>query len=542
MPSNFRNLWLDAGRLLFLFYVLVKFGGRPLLQQIMGHPVPAPFTAVRVRLAIERLGIVYIKFGQFLAIRHDIIPPVLVQELRKLLDQVPPMPSEQAMAIVEKELGAPLNQFFSSFTRQPIAAASIAQVHEATTLENEKVVVKIRREGIRRIFDSDIRNLRRLAVAFDTIKILGTLRATEAIDQFASFTSRELDFLNEAATAEKMRATASLGAAIPKIYSTLSTSVILTMEYMEGLTLLSVIDLYRQGGKEKVQEQLPLFDPQMILHNLSFASLQQLFVTGVFHGDPHPANIIIRPDNTVAFVDFGISGEFGVEYRMLFALYTWCLGSGQVGESFFYLSQIYKPTKDTRTSLYKKDTIATLSRWYEASRDTSAPIPERSIGRCFDNMVMVVQRHRCQTRLEYLLYWRTIITLDSTALQLACGFDLTAEVRDFFEAYGFNTAASQEGVALLNRKAIVHILLMLQPILKKRARLPDIRSSLAESRKDRLDRSGLVRLLCASAIGMGLAIGLGKMEAGAVVYIGIAVGLLCLALNKRVLSWLGSYC
>src|SRR4051812_6722650 len=154
--------FLDLRRAALLLWALLRFGGGPLLRAILHRPARGDSGPVRLRLAFESLGITYLKLGQFLAMRFDVLPAAYCQELARLFDTVPPIPFEAIRATVEAELGQPLDVVFPTFERESLAAGSIAQVHRARTRDGEDVAVKVQRPGIRRVFDADMRNFRRL--------------------------------------------------------------------------------------------------------------------------------------------------------------------------------------------------------------------------------------------------------------------------------------------------------------------------------------------------------------------------------------------
>jgi len=159
----------------------------------------------RIRLAFEQLGVTYIKLGQYLALRFDVVPRDVVDELNKLFDEVPPAPLEEVIEAIAVELGAPVEALFESFDRRTVAAASVAQVYEARTVAGERVAVKVRRPNVIPVFDADMRNLRRIARVADAVGLLGRLSAREALDEFATWTRREFDFVREGRTADRLR-------------------------------------------------------------------------------------------------------------------------------------------------------------------------------------------------------------------------------------------------------------------------------------------------------------------------------------------------
>src|ERR1700735_3487878 len=198
------SYWLDFRRILFLLQKILRFGLFPL----GGHMpwVRRATFGVRLREAMEELGLTFLKLGQFLALRFDILPADVCRELNQLFENVKPMHFGSAASIIESELGLPINEVYSAFDPKPLAAASVAQVHEAYLPNGQRVAVKIQRLGLRRIFEADIRNLRRITALIDAVGLFGKLSAKGMLNEFAQWTLRELDFKMEGRTAERLKA------------------------------------------------------------------------------------------------------------------------------------------------------------------------------------------------------------------------------------------------------------------------------------------------------------------------------------------------
>jgi ubiquinone biosynthesis protein len=432
-----RKSWRDGGyrwqRLALLAATAFRHGAPLAFDLLRGRPVRQEDVARRLRAALEALGLTYLKLGQFLATRHDLVPAAVVRELTALFEDVPALPAATVAGIVARELGAARDGLFASFDPVPVAAATVAQVHRAELTDGSSVAVKVQRPGIEALFEADIAILRSLARLGDRLGLLGSLSAVAIADQFAAYTRREFDFLLEASTAERLRREARPECIVPRIVPELTTRRVLTMQFMEGVSLARICTLVESGDEATLRAVLPSFDRRRVLENLTLVSLHQFFVTGFFHGDPHPGNILVCPDNRVVLLDFGIFGELGAAGRDLLASYAEHLAMGNVAESFRHLSQIYFPGPRSDRRAFRQDAIAALRRWYVASRDPSTPMRERHLGGSFDAMVGVVRRHRYWTTMDYLLFWRAIIVLDSIALRLDNDFDLTGEIRRFFE-------------------------------------------------------------------------------------------------------------
>ncbi|HEX7154255.1 MAG TPA: AarF/ABC1/UbiB kinase family protein [Thermoanaerobaculia bacterium] len=419
---------LDVRRFAVLMAMLVRTLVPPLFLRLRGVRVSPADVGARIRRAFERLGVTYVKLGQFLAMRFDILPKDVCRELARLFDAVPPMPGKTVLTTIEREFGEPASTLFAEFDETPLAAASIAQVHRATLHGGARVAVKVQRPRIREIFAADIRNLRRLARAGDVLRLLGPQSMVEAVEEFERFTSREMDFRTEANTAEKLRENRGELEDVPRIYRELTTSRVLTMEFIDAPSLSELIHSLDTGAG-------PPLDLERAIRNLANASLRQLFVTGFFHADPHPGNILIREDTTVVFVDFGIFGQLSAERREIFATYIENLAMGNIEQSYRYFVRLLEPTSETDLLQLRRDVHAIMRGWYEASREPDTPLAARHLGRYFGEFITAIRDNKVRMGLDTLLFWRALLALDSTALRFEAQFDLLGELRSFFEKH-----------------------------------------------------------------------------------------------------------
>jgi len=252
----------------------------------------------RLRMAFEELGPTFIKMGQILSTRPDLIPCELVQELSKLQDDVKPFPVIQVKGILEQELKAPMENFFTWFDDIPLAGASIGQVHRAQLTTGEEVIVKIQRPGIEKSVHVDIEILYHMAVLME--RHMGEAKAfqpTKIVNEFASSMEKEMDYEIEAQHAERFARQFANNKTIyiPKVFKHATTKRVLTMEYVEGVKVSDVSRLEHSGN-----------DCRIIASRGAELTLEQIFRHGFFHADPHPGNICILPGNVICYLDFGM--------------------------------------------------------------------------------------------------------------------------------------------------------------------------------------------------------------------------------------------
>src|SRR3989338_6907085 len=257
---------------------------------------------VKLRKALEKLGPTFIKLGQMLSVRPDLVPKAYIHELEKLQDSVKPFPFSDAKKIVESGTGKKISETFSSFEKKPIASASISQVHKAVLKDGSQVAVKVKRPQIETIIEKYLRIMRFVAEIIDThMKQARKYKPKSIVDEFSDWTRREIDFNIEADNINRFyeNFSQSKTTKIPKVYEAGKDFII--MEYIDGIEL----------HKAKLEKD----DMKEAISNGFYSILEQVFVYGLFHADPHPSNILVMKDNKIGFVDFGITGRFDDELR-----------------------------------------------------------------------------------------------------------------------------------------------------------------------------------------------------------------------------------
>jgi predicted unusual protein kinase regulating ubiquinone biosynthesis (AarF/ABC1/UbiB family) len=253
------------------------------------------------------LGPTFIKIGQTLATRADIMPVEYIQALSKLQDEVPPFPTDTARSIIEAELGAKISDLFQSFDDCPIAAASLGQVHRARLKTGQSVVIKVQRPNLQSRIGFDISVLRRVARVLARFPNL--IRGVDwegSLAEFRATIFEEMDYAQEAHNAEIFRKNFArwTDVYVPQVYHALSGQKSIVMEYIPGLKVTDVDELQAAG-----------VDPKLVVRLLARTYLKQLLEDGFFHADPHPGNLRVMPDGRLAFFDFGMVGRLEVELQ-----------------------------------------------------------------------------------------------------------------------------------------------------------------------------------------------------------------------------------
>ena len=263
---------------------------------------PASERGRRLREMLDELGPTFVKFGQLLSMRPDVLPPDIIAELRGLQDDVRPFSFELAKESIEEELGQPIERLFLEFEQLPMAAASIGQVHRAVLPNGHRVAVKVQRPGAPRQIEADLSLLHQAArIAKERVRALDFIDTHELVDEFARSIRQELDYRLEARNADTFRRNFAghPHVKIPRVYWSYTRTRVLTLEYLEGTQVADVDEL-----------DLTIDDRRQLAYLMTEAWMTMIFRHGFFHGDPHPANVLVlgRPDQ-IGLVDFGLAGK-----------------------------------------------------------------------------------------------------------------------------------------------------------------------------------------------------------------------------------------
>lgn len=376
-------------------------------------------TARRFRLALQDLGPTFIKFGQIMSIRPDLIPANFIQEFQKLQDEVPAFSSEDAKLIITKELGQPIEQLFQSFEETPIAAASIAQVHRAKTPDGKSVVLKIQRPGIRHTIETDINILFDLANLID--KYIPESKLFNPIgiaNEFAKTIRKELDFSREGRNIDRFKRNfeGDETVYVPTVFWDLTTTHILTMEYIKGIKI-SEFDKLKTSG----------LDTKIIADHGAQATLKQVFEHGFFHADPHPGNILVLPGNIIAPLDFGMMGTLDNEIREILGDLLYAIIKKNVTKILRIFSEIgiTQDIEDERT--LKNDITDFLERYYQI------PLYQLNVEIILNEFTEIIRRHQIKLPSDFTLMGKVLVTSEGVGRSLDPEFDMITMTQPYIK-------------------------------------------------------------------------------------------------------------
>jgi ubiquinone biosynthesis protein len=375
-----------------------------------GQPLPTPDrkTAARFRTMLGELGPTFIKLGQLLSSRPDILPAHWIEELEALQDACPPVSIEEVRRQIERGLGRPVEALFAELDPVPLASASIAQVHRAVTHRGEAVVVKVQRPRIREQIEADLDLLYEFARLLEAvIEETGIYTPSGLIEEFDRTVHEELDFSNEARNAKAMAAAAEGREiiVIPRVHSDLSSSTILTLDYVEGV---KVSDVTAEAG----------FDLEQVARNIIEAAFRQLFEDGLFHGDPHPGNILVLPGNRIALLDFGLVGRLTRAQQEALVTLLVAIALRDPETVARVLNRIGVPESRTPIAEFREDIRGILDRYLGLKLD------EIRTATLLRDLLDLSVRHRIRIPKEYAVLAKASITIEGIIRRLYPKLDI----------------------------------------------------------------------------------------------------------------------
>jgi ubiquinone biosynthesis protein len=403
----------------------------PLLMPARWRRTSGP---VRLRRALETLGGGWIKLGQLLALRFDLLPAEYCVELFNLLNRVAPIPYREVEQIVREELGQPVHELFASFEREPFGSASIGQVHDAVLHDGRRVAVKVQRPGIGELLMNDIALMYRLSRLADWTHLLGGTRSREVIDELARWTRDELDYTIEAANAETMRASVrdERTEYEPEVFPDYSTRRVLSTERLDGLLLVEVIrDLRADRADCERRLQAAGYDLEQAAANVVWNFLGQAYDTGIFHGDLHPANLLILPGNRIGYVDFGIIGRLPEAVHELLGRYAMRLFGGEAQAAVDDFLKWLRPSASTNLLAARRE-MTDLTERFLADLENATSGRREILARYQIDLLTAARGHRMVIDPAVILYVKVVLTIDAVTSELAPSLDVQSIIERFF--------------------------------------------------------------------------------------------------------------
>ncbi|MCK4690389.1 MAG: AarF/ABC1/UbiB kinase family protein, partial [Desulfuromonadales bacterium] len=365
------------------------------------------------------LGPTFIKLGQLLSTRPDIVPIEYLDELKKLQDRVPAVPAEQIMAQVHLELGHPVEELFSSFDQTPLATASIAQVHRGTLKTGEQVVFKIRRPAIESIIETDIDILMGLAYLVEKHLPGGHLyNPIGLVKEFRRTIHRELDFSREGRTMNRFTTNfaAEETVRIPKVFWEHTGRTVLTLEFISGIKI-SQLDELRTAG----------YDLKQIAKSGADAFLKQVFVHGFFHADPHPGNLYVLPGNVICIFDFGMVGRLDDDLKLQLTELLLCVLRRDVDRIVSQLLYSGELLDESNIKNLKRDLTEFIDDYYDIL------LQDLMVGKLLIDFVEILTEYRIKFPSNLMLLSRALFAMEGIGRQLDPSFNMVEQLKPFAE-------------------------------------------------------------------------------------------------------------
>jgi ubiquinone biosynthesis protein len=425
----FRQTFRDIRRLRQILNVFLKHGFGHLIERInlqgyvpLGKRLfrfpakeePPHSTAERFRFALEELGPTFVKFGQILSLRRDILPDEYILELQKLQDDVPPFPVAEVKSTILQEMKRPAEDLYAEFDEKPLAAASIGQVHRAVLPDGRQVVVKVQRPEISRIVETDVSILLNLAKLLT--RYLPESRLYDPVglvEEFHKVIQQELDFRVEGRHSEKFKNYFSDSRAvyIPEVIWSHSGRRVLTLEYCTGKKVTEA------GGDAASRHRLAK------AFNDSY--LRQIFEFGFFHADPHPGNIFILEDDRICFHDFGIMGHLDEEMIENLANLFLAFLEKDVGNMVDVYLNLGVQAEDIDQKGFKRDLKGFIEGYYDL------PLRDFSFAEVMNSLIAIGRRYRIAVPTDLLLLGKAFMTVESIVRSLDPDFNLIENIRPY---------------------------------------------------------------------------------------------------------------
>jgi predicted unusual protein kinase regulating ubiquinone biosynthesis (AarF/ABC1/UbiB family) len=422
------------GRLFVWIWGLTRFLWGDTLDRLR-HRSTEQSRAIRLRSVFEDAGPTFAKLGQQLSMRADILPYAYCAELGKMLDQAPPFPTPQALEVIERNLGRPLAEVFATLDPEPIGSASLACVYQARLKTGERVAVKVRRPGIGPLIAADLRALDWLLILLETLTIIIPGVTRRFREDFQTILFNELNFRTEARFTDLFRrrsAKRRRDVTAPRVYFEYCSEEVLVTEFVSGIwmwELLIAVDKNDQEFLAKAARQG--IEPKALARKLVMIMHREIQEELFFHADPHPANLVIMPNNKICFIDFGAVARFSTATRLIFRELWYHMLKGDIGRMVNCSINLMGPLPpmDVEDIRYHMENI--YADWLYAQASTDAEWWERSTAQAWLRFLEISQMYSIPATFETIQFLRVSFSYDSIVTRLHKDIDVAKEWQSY---------------------------------------------------------------------------------------------------------------
>jgi len=380
---------------------------------------PAAARPAHLRLALEELGTTFIKLGQILSTRADLLPPEYLAELTKLQDSAPPVPFEAIREALVSELGQPVENVFAEFDTHPLAAASIGQAHAATLPDGTEVVVKIRRPGVVESVNEDLEILKELAAtAHRHLEFADRYDLVGLVEEFSQTLRAELDYIREGHSAERFaqNLASDHGIHVPRVFWDATTSRVLTLERIRGIKINDLEDLDKQG-----------IDRRRLAQHATNVVLKMVCEDGFFHADPHPGNFFIEENGTIGLIDFGMVGILDERTQELLADLLIAINHQDADRLVDVFLDLGVTRKRIDRALVRRDIERLLSTYW------GLPLGDLKVTALLNDVTSIMRQHQMHLPSNLALLLKTVIMIEGLGVNLDPDFQLTTSLTPYTE-------------------------------------------------------------------------------------------------------------
>ena len=371
----------------------------------------------RLRLVMEELGPTFIKLGQLLSTRPDVLDKAYIHEFSKLQDKVPAVSFEEINAQIQRELGYPAEELFAEFSTKPLAAASIAQVHRGKLKSGEEVVFKVRRPGIVKIVETDIDVLMGLAYLIEQhVPTVALYDPVGLVKEFRRSIMRELNFTREGRTVDRSAVNFAESQTVytPKIFWDYTGDIVLTMEYVDGIKISALEELTAQG-----------YDLKEIARRGADAFLKQVLDFGLFHADPHPGNVFILPDQIICMLDYGMVGRLGQDLKDQLIDLLQALLNRDVDRIISQLLYSGELTDDSDMKNLRRDLHDFIEDYYDIV------LQDIKVGKLLTEFIEILTHHRIHFPADFMILAKALVIMEGVGRQLDPEFNMINHMRPY---------------------------------------------------------------------------------------------------------------
>lgn len=369
--------------------------------------------AQRARKVLEELGPTFIKLGQILSTRPDLIPRQYIEEFKKLQDQVPAMDFEDLISKIKEEFNQPYQELFKEISKTPLATASIGQVHHATLKDGKQVVVKVQRVGIERTVETDLEIMSNLAqVLEDRIFSESMIKPVDIVDNFSNIITKELDYRVEGRNALKFNKNfkGESKVIIPDIFWKLTTKRVLTMEFMEGKKLNRLDDVAKNKRLAKL---------------IARTFMKQILIDGFFHADPHPGNIILSSRDRLALIDFGMVGQLSAEDKEAVASLFIAIINKKIDKAIEELLDLGMVDHDIDLKSFERDFHRIVEQYY------GAKLEEVDLAAIINRLFDLSFKYQIKLPVEFILLAKSLVTVEGIVEEIDPQFNIVTVAKPF---------------------------------------------------------------------------------------------------------------